>query len=157
MNWDSFYQSWHGRLFGYVMRRTGDRELSLDICQESFARCLARYPEQKDARPLLFTIARNLAFDHFRRAGRESPADGASVAARGPDPERALLAREESSRLLRALEKLSGPEREVLSLAVGKNVSYKEIALICGISEQNVKVRVHRARKKLRSFMKEEP
>jgi RNA polymerase sigma-70 factor (ECF subfamily) len=40
-------------------------------------------------------------------------------------------------------------------MAVGKALSYREIAEICGTTEANVKVRVHRARKKLRSMMED--
>ncbi|MBU2488038.1 MAG: RNA polymerase sigma factor [Proteobacteria bacterium] len=158
MDHDSFYRAWHPRLFGYLARMTGDRELSLDIAQESFARCLARYGGLEDARPVLFAIARNLVFDHHRRSGREFLLDPEPVAdSSTPDPEEALLQREASRRLLKALESLPAPEREVLSLAVGRSLSYQEIARICGISEANVKVRVHRARRKLRSLLEEEP
>ncbi|MEW5734259.1 MAG: RNA polymerase sigma factor [Thermodesulfobacteriota bacterium] len=158
MDCESFYKAWHGRLFGYLLRMTGDRELSLDIAQESFTRCFARYGSLEDAKPLLFTIARHLVFDNHRRSGREVVREAEPAAPAGaPDPEQALLGKERTRKLFKALEGLSGPEREALSLAAGKNLSYREIARVCGISEQNVKVRVHRARQKLRKLMEAEP
>jgi len=47
-------------------------------------------------------------------------------------------------------------ERNILSLRSSDNLSYKEIAEITGMSEENVKVKIHRIRKKLKNMMKEE-
>ena len=44
----------------------------------------------------------------------------------------------------------------LLSLVVSSEMSYRELAKIAGISEANVKVKIHRARKKLRAFLKAE-
>ena len=57
-------------------------------------------------------------------------------------------------RVLAAMQKLAPQERDVLSLVVSSDLSYREIARITGTSEGNVKVRVHRVRVKLRKMMK---
>lgn len=157
MDYESFYIGWHGRLFGYLVRMTGDRELSRDITQESFTRCMTRYGGLADAKPVLFTIARNLVYDNHRKSGREiatdDPPDTPDI--RTPDPLASLLQSEESLKLRKALDSLPETERDALSLAVGNSLSYREIAGICGISEANVKVRVHRARRRLKSLLEE--
>jgi RNA polymerase sigma-70 factor (ECF subfamily) len=51
------------------------------------------------------------------------------------------------------MQQLEPEERDVLALVVSNDLSYREIARITGISEGNVKVRVHRARVKLRKMM----
>ena len=53
----------------------------------------------------------------------------------------------------RRAAELAPEERDALSLAVSSDLSYREIAQITGTSEGNVKVRVHRARIKLRKMM----
>ena len=53
------------------------------------------------------------------------------------------------------MQKLKPDDREILSLAAGDgNLSYQQIGEITGNSEANVKVRIHRARLKLREILK---
>jgi RNA polymerase sigma-70 factor (ECF subfamily) len=65
------------------------------------------------------------------------------------------MVRFEYRRVLSAMETLAEDEREILVLAAGDDLSYREIASLVGISEVNVKVKVHRARLKLRKTLKE--
>ena len=46
-NFRVFYQKHRERLFGYLMRSTGDDYLSVDILEESLARYLERYGENE--------------------------------------------------------------------------------------------------------------
>ena len=66
-------------------------------------------------------------------------------------PDQQFLVREEYRKVLLALKGLNFEDRELLSLVAGESLSYREISSILGISENSVKVRVHRARKRLRS------
>ena len=152
-NFRSFYQKHRDRLFAYLMRRTGDYNLAGDILQESFTRYLEKYGDTWQNPALLFTIARNALVDGHRKQGRESPLfDEPEVAL--PNPETQVMVREEYRRVLAAMQKLAPEERDVLSLVVSSDLSYREIAHITGTSEGNVKIRVHRARVKLREMMK---
>ena len=58
--------------------------------------------------------------------------------------------------MLRALGTLPEDERDLLSLAGTGGLSYREIAAVSGLSEGNIKVRIHRARRKLRDLLREE-
>ena len=51
------------------------------------------------------------------------------------------------------MRRLEDDERDLLSLVVSSELSYREIGEIAGLSEANVKVKIHRARKKLRTFL----
>ena len=139
-------------LFAYLMRRTGDYYLSGDIMQESFTRYLNRYGDHTHSGPLLFKIARNALLDDRRKAHRNASLTEEDE----PDtenPEHQLLVRDEYRRVLSALLQLGEAERDVLSLAVSSDLSYRDIAELTGTSEQNIKVRVHRARVKLRTIL----
>ena len=63
------------------------------------------------------------------------------------------MVRDEYRRTLSAMQHLDEVERDFLSLVVSSDLSYREIAEIHHTSEQNVKVRVHRARVKLRGIL----
>ena len=148
----AFYKTHKDKLFAYLMRMTGDYHLSSDIMQESFTRYLEHYGKQALSVSLLYTIARNSLFDHARRQGRNTRLDREQGSCAG-DQEHALMVREEYRRVLLALHKLEKKERDILALAVSGDLSYKEIASIAGISEANVKVKVHRARLNLRRIL----
>ena len=139
-------------LFVYLMRRTGDYYLSGDIMQESFTRYLDRYGERMHSAPLLFKIARNTLLDDQRKTNRITPLTEDDEPA-GGNPEHQLLVRDEYRRVLSAMQHLAETERDVLSLVVSSNMSYRDIAEITDTSEQNIKVRVHRARVKLRTIL----
>ncbi|HOJ13213.1 MAG TPA: RNA polymerase sigma factor [Deltaproteobacteria bacterium] len=142
-----------GGIFSFLMRLSGDYELSRDILQETFLRYLERY-DGKDTQPsLLFTIARNAFIDHVRKSGRELPLvdDHRDCA---PDAHERFRVRQEYSRVLEAIESLGQDEREILSMALSGDLSYRQIADIVGTSEANVKVKVHRARCRIREILK---
>ena len=151
-NFRAFYQKQRERLFAYLMRRTGDYYLSGDILQESFARYLERYGDNEANAALLYTIARNAVIDGHRKQGREAPLFEEQAHPQH-NPETRMAVREEYRRVLAAMQKLAPEERDALSLVVSSDLSYREIARVTGTSEGNVKVRVHRARVKLRKMM----
>ena len=119
--------------------------------QESFTRYLEHYG-QEETPSLLYTIARNTFFDHVRRQKRSALIENDQRESY-IDQDRVLMAREEYRRVLLALQKLEEDERDILSLILSSDLSYREIATIAGISEANVKVKVHRARLKLRKML----
>lgn len=144
-----FYIQNKGKLFAYLMRLSGDYQLSADAMQEGFTRLLSRYGPNEQNVALLFKIARNVVMDEARKKQRnqnkeESRQDDSH------DPEKTVLVREQYRNVLSAMQKLDKTERDVLSLAVSSDFSYKEIADITGISEANVRVKIHRARTRLR-------
>jgi RNA polymerase sigma-70 factor, ECF subfamily len=150
-----FYRNCRNRIFNYLMRLTGDYSLAGDIMQETFARHLKHYGEHNGEIPLLYGIARNLVTDEARRRSHEAAGEK-----RGEEPcldqEHCLMVRSEYRRVLSALKLLGEEEREILALAADEDLSYRDIASLVGISEVNVKVKVHRARLKLRDKLKEE-
>jgi RNA polymerase sigma-70 factor (ECF subfamily) len=148
-----YYRQHKDKLFAYLMRMTGDYYLSSDIMQESFTRYLEHYGKEPPSLSLLYTIGRNALFDHWRKEERRSPLDGDRADCSG-DPEGALMVREEYRRVLVAAGQLEKDERDLLALVVSGDLSYREIASICSISEANVKVKVHRARLKLKEILK---
>jgi RNA polymerase sigma-70 factor (ECF subfamily) len=151
-NFRAFYKKHRDRLFAYLMRSTGDYYLSGDILQESFTRYLEKYGEEGSNPALLYTIARNAAVDSHRKQGRDTRLSDEQELA-GHNPETQMMVREDYRRVLAAMQELEPEERDILSLVVSSGLSYREVARIAGTSEANVKVRVHRARVKLKKMM----
>ena len=147
-----FYEEHKGRLFAYLMRMTGDYYLSSDIMQETFMRYIEHYGNKADGVALLYTIARHILFDHARKQKHVARLEG-DEEDHSTDQEHAFMVREEYRRVLDAMQALQKDERDILSLAVSGDCTYRQIAAIAGISEANVKVKVHRAREKLKDML----
>jgi RNA polymerase sigma-70 factor (ECF subfamily) len=152
-NFDTFYRTHREKLFGYLLRRTGNYELSKDIMQESFTRLLEHYGPDQQKPSLLFTIARNAILDHLRKSRRNEPLEEGQNKPSSIDPEHRLLIRESYRQVLAAMKQLEETERDILALVVASKLSYREIAQITGTNEVNVKVKVHRARIKLKKIL----
>jgi RNA polymerase sigma-70 factor (ECF subfamily) len=148
----AFYDECKDRLFAYLIRITGDYDLASDILQEAFTRYLEHYRGKDQSVSLLYAIARHALFDHLRKQGRTSLLNEGQERHSG-DQEQALLIRDEYRRVLEALHRIEKSEREILALAVSGDLTYREIASITGTSESNVKVKVHRARVKLKEIL----
>jgi RNA polymerase sigma-70 factor (ECF subfamily) len=100
----------------------------------------------------LYAIARNAVVDGHRKKGRDSQLCDEPEHSQ-PNPEAHLMVREDYRRVLAAMQELEPEERDILALVVSSGLPYREIARIAGTSEANVKVRVHRARVKLKKMM----
>jgi RNA polymerase sigma factor (sigma-70 family) len=146
------YREHSKKLFNYLMRRSGDYELSRDIMQESFTRFYQHYRNDDPKVSLLYTIARNTLIDHYRKDRPQTQFEENSMQGQ-LDGERHFQVRDEYRRTLSAMEKLNPDERDLLSLLISTGFSYREIADIAHLSESNVKVKVHRARLNLRKLL----
>ena len=155
------------RLTRYLLYLTGRRELAEDLFQETWLRVLergAQFDGRSRFEPWLFSIARNLAMDHFRKkkmVSLDAPlgesADQNSVT--GPlEPSLAAMLRDEDSpspfelaargedaaRLAKALVNLAPIFREVLVLRFQEQLKLEEIAKLVGIPLATVKTRLYR-------------
>ena len=148
-----FYNRQRRNFLAYLIRRSGDYQLACDIMHESFIRIYEKYTAENFTPQLLYTIGRNLALDSIRKRKKNPPSiefDDQPV----DSQEHYLMVRDEYRRVLVAMRHLEDDERDLLSLVVSSEMPYRELAQLTGISEANVKVKIHRARKKLRAYLK---
>jgi RNA polymerase sigma-70 factor (ECF subfamily) len=119
-----------------------------DVVQESYLKLIRAKMNGKlrSAPGFLFTAARNVVLDVFRR--RTDPLADSVVDAHwlvlegGPDPAEAASREQELDLLAQAIESLPLRCREVLKLRKIYGLSHKEIAVLLGISERTVNVQV---------------
>jgi RNA polymerase sigma-70 factor, ECF subfamily len=148
----TFYKKQQDKLISYLMRITGDYYLSMDLMQESFTRYFEKYADNTRNVSLLYTIARNSFLDHRRKAVRNVALeqDFEDLSA---DQAHSFQIKQEYARTLSAMKELDDDEREILALVLSGELNYKEIASITKTSEANIKVKVHRARIKLKKML----
>jgi len=106
----------------------------------------------------LFTVIRNECRKYERLARRWVFGAGEEDrAAAGPDPEQALEVHQSLEALTLAIRSLPADLRAVFVLRELEELSTEACAARLSISETNVKVRLHRARKQLRTLLSEAP
>ncbi len=150
----------------YVLRLVGDASLADDLTQETFLRVHQHLGELKEAAALegwLYRIATNVCYDRLRQREPHGPAlpvlsteDGCNdvVAEDGAlRPDQLVEQQEMSDCVLRFLAALPPTHRQVLLLHDLQGYTDPEIAQLLGLSLQNVKIRLHRARTRLRAAL----
>ncbi|WP_022850892.1 RNA polymerase sigma factor [Limisalsivibrio acetivorans] len=147
-----FFEGESGRLYGYLIKLCGDEDEAKDLYQESFIKYARNYPEKLSA-SLLFTVARTVFIDSKRKEKRhdEIP-DELSC---GESPEERLLENRRQKALSDCLGNLPESEREIIALKTTEGLKYDDISKITGLSTSSIKVKIHRARLKLRDCMAE--
>jgi RNA polymerase sigma factor (sigma-70 family) len=111
---------------------------------------LPRFRGESSLRTFLFRIAHNRALTHvWRRKRNISSEDSQETVDTRAGPEAAAIQAVNCSHLMEAIRQLPLPFRQVITLSL-EDLSHAEIASVLGISENNVAVRMNRARKLLR-------
>jgi len=105
----------------------------------------------------VYSIARNVARDEWRRRGRagEEPVSEA-IPDRVPSAEIWTTGRQDLRRTLDALAKLPAGMRACLLLRAQEGLSYREIGRRLSLAVPTVKVQIWNARRRLRSLLEEE-
>jgi RNA polymerase sigma-70 factor (ECF subfamily) len=162
-----FYDRFETAVVGYLLRRTGDVELAIDLAGEVFATALqsaGRYrPGAKDgqsAAPWLFTIAQNKLTDARRRGKVESRARRRLGLREVVEYDDEALDRIESGVsqtgwVTKLLERLPDDQREAVRARILDERPYGEIAGELQTSELVVRKRVSRGLAALRKSLEE--
>ncbi len=150
------------RAHGGALRRVAsvyerDPALREDLFQEiclALWQALPRFEERSSLRTFVFRVAHNRGLTHRwqrRAAAAGALEDAAEPRDPGPDPEAAASRGQRSARLLEAVGRLPLNYRQVVALTL-EGLSQAEIGEVLGITENNVAVRVTRARQALREM-----
>lgn len=136
------------RLAGRFFRHPEDVE---EVAQETFLAAWRKLHTYRREAPFEHWITRLCLNTCYGRLRRERPVETLPEELAGPE-ETGLEARLEAARLL---ARLPAADRLLLLLLHGEGWSVEEIARGLGWSLANVKVRAHRARKRLRRALEE--
>lgn len=162
---EAFYREQVEDLQRFVARRVGDRERAADLTAEIFLAAIEsahRYRPRRGApKAWLYGIARLVVASDRRQRGREqarverfrghqllSEDDGARMDAR-------IDAAARSRQLYAAMDRLPEGERAVLELVALDELSLAEAAAAAGVRPVTARVRLHRARRKLRAELEQ--
>jgi RNA polymerase sigma-70 factor (ECF subfamily) len=153
----SAYDAYGNAIFRFCVLKVSNRELAQDLSQEVFMRywqSLRKGEDFKNERAYLYTLARNLVIDWYRKkkeasldaltdAGLEFKGDGAH----------SITDKSEVREILEVIDKLDEDDREALLLRFVEGFSPKEIAELLDESANVISVRIHRALKKVQELI----
>ncbi len=148
------------KLLRYCLGRLGDRSLAEEVSQEALAALVARWrrhgpPDSPVA--FTFSIARRRAGRLAWRQRLLAPWDELVHGSReAAAPDDIYAPRERLGRTMEALATLPAAERETLLLVAVGEMNTAEAASVQGVSRSAIKMRVHRARRKLLALVEED-
>ncbi len=174
----------HGPMLRLVMGHVRDRDIAEDVVQESWLTVLKnldRFEERSTLKTWILGIALNIARSRRRKERRVLPfsslwhfgdreqrgptVDQSRFDATGtwkeiPDswsnvPESRLLSQETMQRVRDAVDTLPPMQREVLVLRDVAGMDSEEVCGMLGITAENQRVRLHRARTAVRRMLEE--
>ena len=151
------------RLENFVRKIVDDADEAENIVQETFAeayRQIGDFRGEAKVSTWLFSIARHLAYGHLRKTKRYNYKEHETIEFLQAEQENGATATQESVELAErkrivhdALQELPKHYRRVVQLRDLEEKSTTETAEHLGLTEVNVRVRLHRARKKLREHL----
>ncbi len=154
-----------GPLLRYLTRFVGDRDLAEDLLQETLiriARGLPGFEGRSELKTWAFSIATRVAADHFRQPQNrvriiavEESAD-LPVAEPSPSIEQRVVIDEMNVCVRRVIDSLPEDYRAALVLHDLEGLTAAQTAEICGCSLPTAKIRVHRARLRLKEALRQE-
>jgi RNA polymerase sigma-70 factor (ECF subfamily) len=155
---DELVRVTYAESYTLALRLTGNEEDARDVVQEAYLRAfrgLKRFRGDAQFSTWMYRITANCAATHLGRRNKHrhdvlDESDPIADLRPGSDPELQADATELRSRLTVALEHLPPKLRQVVVLRDIYDLPHEAIAAELGISETAAKVRLHRARKKLR-------
>ena len=160
LNFYSIFDQYHDRLKKFVTITVKNEWAADDIVQEVFVRAHSKIDTLKDHDKIgswLFRIAYRQCMDHFRKESRKIPEE--IVDFRGVNTsdysttERKLEQHQMSICVQNQMLLLPENYRTVIWLFDVLGFTLKEMADILDLSVENVKIRLHRARKKFKSIL----
>jgi RNA polymerase sigma factor (sigma-70 family) len=144
-------------VLAYALRRTS-RDDAADVVAETFLVAWRRLDDvdEQNALPWLYAVARRVLLSQHRATRRQQAiAERAAATAEPASSDAPQPASFGSQPLREALAGLPETEREVLMLSAWEELSGPEAARVLGCSATAYRIRLHRARKRLRERLAE--
>ena len=158
---DEIYRLYSADLYRFILNLCKNDSLAMDIMQDTMLRAIENIGKFKgncSIKTYLFTIARNLYLDTLKKSenknissdeAEQEFSDGTSFVDKLTDKESALT-------IHRFLHCLDEPYKEIFSLRVFAELSFREIGDIFGNSENWARTAFFRAKKKIITLMTKE-
>jgi RNA polymerase sigma-70 factor, ECF subfamily len=155
VDFEAVYQAELPRVYNFFRYQIGDDEIAEDLTAATFVKAWQnrdRYRQDLAAfSTWLFTLARRIAADYYRKHRPTVPLEEAAVMSDPQGIEDAAQERADFARLATLLARLAERERELVALKYGAGLTNRAIAGLTGLSESNVSTILYRVVQQLRA------
>ncbi|MDF4201605.1 sigma-70 family RNA polymerase sigma factor [Maribacter sp. SA7] len=150
---EDIYKNYWQRIFRLCMGFVNDKDLAKDLAQETFIVVFKKLPEFRNESKTgtwIFRIASNICLRQIERQKRypkdELPKNLSEENTSDIEPQIKFL--------YKCISELAETDRIIISLEL-ENIKQEDIANIVGLSNTNVRVRIHRIKEKIRTKFRE--
>lgn len=155
---ESLYRAYFRDVYLYILSLSKDEHIAEDITSEAFIKAIKSIDTFKgdcDIRVWLCQIAKNCYYSYLRKNKKIIYTDEDPEHISEINIEQSIVSKEDSIKIHEILHKLKEPYKEVFSLRIFSELSFKEIGYLFGKSENWACVTYHRARKKIQEEMED--
>ena len=163
MDFWKIYDQYYAKVRKFILATVRDEWAADDLIQETFIRIQKNLDSLKDPSKMsswIFSIAYNLCQDYFRQTRKSTLIEAADLEPIETFKVTLMQKKLEQHQMGQCVQDkmalLAPDHRTILVLSDILACSQKEIAEIMGLSVTNVKVKLHRARKKFRAILEEQ-
>lgn len=161
MNIEELYRTYFDIVYRYIRSISQDGSLAEEVTQETFFKALEKIDQFRgdcDVRVWLCQIAKNTLYDHLKKQKKQLLGDEKlekTENAGGELLEEKLAQRSQAMEIHKVLHRLSEPYKEVFSLRTLGELTFREIGMLFGKSENWARVIYYRARVKIREELEQ--
>jgi len=155
---EDIYNNYFKHVYLFVYSLSKDKHIAEDITSETFIKAIKSIDSFNgtcDIRAWLCQIAKNSYISYLRKNKKLVHIDSVSEKEDNIDVEKIVSSCEENMKIHEILHKLGEPYKEVFSLRVFGELSFKQIAYLFGKTDNWACVTFHRARNKIREEMED--
>ncbi|MFS0863932.1 RNA polymerase sigma factor [Fredinandcohnia sp. 179-A 10B2 NHS] len=158
MELEELYKEIQPRIYAFFYVKTSSKEIAEDLTQEVFYEAIKSLPSfshKSSIQTWLFSIANNRLKKHYRSKKYQGQLNEMILndERNTVTPEQELLKNEEKQGLINQINELDEVSKEVVTLRVYGELSFKEIGSLLGKSENYARITFHRAKLKLHKEM----
>lgn len=157
---EEIYEEYFSDVYKYLRGITANEHLAEELTSDTFFKAMKSIDSFRgdcDVRVWLCQIAKNTYFSYFKKQKNvESLEDNETVAIQQDDIENLLVDKQLAFKIHQKLHDMKEPYKEVFSLRVFGELSFKQIAELFGKSEHWACVTFHRAKEMIRGGMNDE-
>lgn len=155
---EKLYKDNYRRIYLYIFSICKNEDIAKDLTQETFVKALLTLSDTH-LNPVawLYKVANNLVIDEYRRIRKFTDSDEIPEAADGLNSvAEQYIKNEQYRQLYNALDTLDETEKRIIVLYYFSGLSQKDIAAAASLSFANVRVKLTRAKQKLKNILSEE-
>lgn len=157
-DFEELYSEYFNDVFLFICRLSGDKYLAEDITSETFLKAIKSVEDfrgDSDIRTWLCQIAKNIYYSHLRKNKRIVDIKENIESKENIDIEKKIVSKEETMKAHKIIHNLQEPYKEVFSLRVFGELSFKEIGNLFEKTDNWACVTFHRARNKIKEQMED--